>query len=200
MSTEFVTKIKELRAITHAGLKDCRDAIKECNGDIKSSIEYLKVKGLLKAEQKLARGGVEGLIYSYIHPGNRVGVLLELSCETDFVSKNSNFSNLAHNIAMHIASAKPKYIDRTHVSAETISDCESLFREQAITAGIPEKRLEQAIKGKLDKYLAAVCLMEQSFIRDDTVTISELIKLNIVTFGENITLKRFSVFVLGEID
>lgn len=188
MSTEFVSKIKQLRELTQAGLKDCRDALKECGSDILLAVEYLKVKGLFNATKKIHRHSPEGVIYSYIHPGSRIGVMLELNCETDFVAKNKTFLELAHNICAHIAAAKPKYIDRDSLDNDIISAQLDDLKGKS----------KEVIAEKLNKYFKSVCLMEQKFVKDESITVDELVRLNIAIFGENIKLKRFSMFIIGE--
>lgn len=190
--------VKELRDKTGAGIMDCKSALVEANGDVEEAIKILREKGLKTAERKASRETTEGIIKSYIHPGNRVGVLLELNCETDFVARTDEFQQLAKDISMQIAAAKPDYISREDVPDEVIETEKEILRKQALKEGKPRNIVEKIVDGRLDKFFSQECLMEQFFIKDDKQTIEELIKSHIAKFGENIVVRRFTLYLLGQ--
>ncbi|MCX7678276.1 MAG: translation elongation factor Ts [Spirochaetes bacterium] len=190
--------IKELREKTLAGMLDCKKALVECNGDMEKAIEYLRKKGLSAAAKKSERSAKEGIITSYIHNNNKVGVLLELNCETDFVARNAEFQELAKDIAMQIAAANPLYIRSEDVPTEVIEKEREIYREQMKDSGKPENVIEKIIDGKIKKFFTEVCLLEQEFIKDNKITINDLIKNKIATLGENITVGRFARFQIGK--
>ncbi|HEY4695336.1 MAG TPA: translation elongation factor Ts [Candidatus Hydromicrobium sp.] len=190
--------VKELRKKSSAGMMDCKKALVEGKGDIKKAEEILKEKGLAQASRKASRATKEGLISSYIHLGSKVGVLVEVNCETDFVARNEMFKNLVHDIVLHIAAAAPLYVSKEDVPGEVLDKEKELYRKQAINEGKPEKILDQIAKGKLKKYYEENCLLEQPFVKDNDIKIGDLVKQNIAKIGENIVIKRFTRYVLGE--
>ncbi len=190
--------VKELRKESGVGMMDCKEALVECKGDFKKAGEYLREKGLLKASKKSTRATKEGVIDSYIHLGSKIGVLLEINCETDFVAKNEVFKNLAHDISLHIAAAAPIYISKDDVSGEVIEKEKEIYKKQALNEGKPEKIIDKIAEGKLKKYYEENCLLNQLFVKDNNITIEEFVKQNISKIGENIVIKRFTRYVLGE--
>lgn len=190
--------VKNLRSMTGAGFVDCKNALVETNGDIDKAVDILRKKGLAKAQKKANREAKEGLIYSYIHAGGRIGVLLEINCETDFVARTSEFQELAKNIAMHIAASNPLHIKREFVSPELVSKEKEIYREQLANVDKPQAVKEKIINGKLEKYYQDVCLLEQPFIKDPSKNIAEIIDNEVARLGENIVLKRFVRYQLGE--
>ncbi|MDA8052986.1 MAG: translation elongation factor Ts [Deltaproteobacteria bacterium] len=184
--------------MTGAGFVDCKNALIETNGDIDKAVDILRKKGLAKAQKKANREAKEGLIYSYIHAGGRIGVLLEINCETDFVARTSEFQELAKNIAMHIAASNPLYIKRELVSPELISKEREIYKEQLTLMDKPQAVKEKIVDGKLEKYYQDVCLLEQPFIKDPSKNIAEIIDNEVAKLGENIVLKRFVRYQLGE--
>ena len=190
--------IKELREATGAGILDCRKALEESGGDFETAVAYLREKGLAEAAKRTDREASDGLIEVYAHPGNRVGVMLELNCETDFVARTPEFRTLAHDLALHIAFAAPRYVSREQVPEEVIEAEKAIYRAQALEEGKPEHIVDRIVEGKLEKFYKTVCLMEQPFVKDEDVTIEELIKDHIARLGENIVMRRFVRYELGE--
>ncbi|MDA8304259.1 MAG: translation elongation factor Ts [Deltaproteobacteria bacterium] len=190
--------VKNLRSMTGAGFVDCKNALVETKGDMDKAVEILRKKGLAKAQKKANREAKEGLIYSYIHAGGRIGVLLEINCETDFVARTSEFQELAKNIAMHIAASNPLYIKRELVSPELVSKEREIYKEQLAAMDKPQAVKEKIVDGKLEKYYQDVCLLEQPFIKDPSKNIAEIIDNEVAKLGENIVLKRFVRYQLGE--
>ena len=190
--------VKELRERTGAGMMDCKKALTETNGDTEKAIEYLREKGLSAAAKKAGRIATEGVIETYIHGGGRIGVMLELNCETDFVAKTDDFKELAKDIAMHIAAAKPEFLRPEEVPAEELEKEKSILRAQALNEGKPEKIVDKMVEGRIAKYFKDVCLMEQPFVKDPDKTVSQLITEKIAKIGENISVRRFIRYELGE--
>lgn len=190
--------VKTLREMTGAGMLECKSALEEANGDLEAAVEILRKKGVAKAAKKAGRETKEGLIHSYIHAGGRIGVLLELNCETDFVARNELFKELANEIALQIAAMKPQYVKREDVPREVVEKEGEIAREAAMAEGKPAHIAEKIAEGKLEKFYKEVCLYEQPYIKDDKKTIEELIKEYIAKIGENIQVRRFSRFELGE--
>lgn len=190
--------VKTLREMTGAGMLECKSALEEANGDLELAIEILRKKGVAKAAKKSGRETKEGLIHAYIHPGGRVGVLLELNCETDFVARNELFKELANEIALQIAAMKPQYVKREDVPREVVEKEGEIAREAAIAEGKPPHIAEKIAEGKLEKFYKEVCLYEQPYIKDDKKTVEELIKEYIAKIGENIQVRRFCRYELGE--
>ena len=190
--------VKELRERTGSGMMDCKKALAETNGDIEKAIEYLREKGLASAAKKAGRIAAEGLCESYIHGGGRIGVLLEINCETDFVAKTDDFKALAKDICMQIAAAKPEYVRREEVPAEVVEKEKEIFTAQALNEGKPANVVEKMITGRIEKFYKEICLLEQPFIKDNEKTVNQLIVEKISTIGENINVRRFVRYELGE--
>ncbi|MBC8390654.1 MAG: translation elongation factor Ts [Actinobacteria bacterium] len=190
--------VKELREKSSAGMMDCKKALVESNGDIKKAEEILKEKGLAKASKKAFRATKEGIIDSYIHIGSKIGVMLEVNCETDFVARNEMFKNFVHDIALHITAAAPLYVSKEDVPQEVLDKEKELYRKQALNEGKPEKIIDKIAEGKLKKYYEENCLLEQLFVKDNDVKIGDLLKQHIAKMGENIVIKRFERYILGE--
>ena len=190
--------VKELRERTGAGMMDCKKALTETSGDIDKAIDFLREKGLAAAAKKSGRIATEGLVESYIHAGGRIGVLVEVNCETDFVAKNADFQALVKDIAMQIAAANPLYVRREEVPAEIIEHEREILRAQAINEGKPANIAEKMVEGRVEKYYKEVCLLDQIYIKDGDLTISDIIKANIAKIGENISVRRFVRYQLGE--
>ncbi|NQV38165.1 MAG: translation elongation factor Ts [Candidatus Marinimicrobia bacterium] len=190
--------VKELRDKTGAGMMDCKRALVESNGDLEKAVDYLRKSGIAKAEKKSTRSATEGLIYSYIHQGGRLGVLIDIGCETDFVANTDGFKELAHNIAMQIAATNPVSINRDDVPENVVSKEKEIYMEQAKSSGKPDHILEKIIEGKMNKYFEDVCLMEQAYIKDSDKKVQDLFTDIIATLGENIMVNRFVRFAVGE--
>jgi elongation factor Ts len=190
--------VKDLREKTNAPVMDCKKALTDSNGDMEKAVNYLREKGLAAASRKVGRITKEGLVVSYIHPGGRIGVLLEINCETDFVAKNSDFGVLAKDLAMQIAATNPICIKKEDLPAEILEKEKEIYRAQAKSTGKPDKVIEKIAEGKLEKYYTEVCLLEQAFVKDPDIKVQDLIKNYIAKFGENITLSRFIRYQLGE--
>ncbi|MGB2631015.1 MAG: translation elongation factor Ts [Candidatus Omnitrophota bacterium] len=192
----IMDNIKKLRFKTSAGVMECKEALKESKGDIEKAVEILRKKGIAKAAKKASREAKQGVIESYVHMGNRIGVLVELNCETDFVARNHEFRKVAKELAMQVAAANPLYVTKEDVAPEAIEKEKEIFRSQI--TGKPENVMEKIVEGKVGKYFSEVCLLEQPFIRDPNVKIKDLITQLIAKIGENIVVKRFARFELGE--
>jgi elongation factor Ts len=190
--------VKELREMTGAGMMDCKKALTEAGGDIQKAISLLREQGLAKAAKKAERTASEGLIYSYIHPGDKLGVLLEINCETDFVARTDDFKLLTKDIAMQIAAANPLVVERRQVDGSVIEKEAEIYRTQALNEGKPEKILDKIVQGRLEKFFQEVVLLEQPFIKDQDVTVKGLVTNAIAKLGENIVIKRFTRYRLGE--
>ena len=190
--------VKALREATGAGMMECKKALEESNGDTEKAIDYLRKKGLQKVEKKSGRQAKEGIIQSYIHPGSRLGVMVEINCETDFVARTSDFQEFAKDVAMQIAASSPIVVAREDLSQNVIDKELEIYRAQAKEQGKPDKIIDRFIAGKLDKYYQDVCLLEQSFIKDPNKTIKDLLNEKIAKLGENMIIKRFVRFQLGE--
>ncbi|MBE7065005.1 MAG: translation elongation factor Ts [Ruminococcaceae bacterium] len=190
--------IKELRERTSAGIADCKKALTETNGDMEKAAEYLREKGLAAAVKKSGRIASEGVVASYIHMGGKIGVLVEVNCETDFVAKNEVFTAFVKDIAMHIAASNPLYVRKEDVPAEDLEKEAAVLRAQAINEGKPEKIVDKIVSGRMEKYYDDYCLMEQSFVKNPDQTIGDYVKEKIATLGENITIRRFVRYEMGE--
>jgi len=190
--------VKELRERTGAGMLDCKKALEETNGDIDKAIAFLREKGLSAAANKAGRIATEGIVESYIHAGGRIGVLVEINCETDFVAKTDQFKEFVRDVAMHIAATNPKFVRREEVPAEELEKEKEILSAQALNEGKPAHIVEKMVQGRMSKYYEEYCLMEQSFIKDPDKTIGTLINEKISTIGENISIRRFVRFELGE--
>lgn len=190
--------VKELRLKTGAGMMDCKNALLKSNGNLNDAIDHLRKSGITKAEKKGSRQTKEGVVYSYIHAGSRLGVLLEINCETDFVAKTDGFSELAHNVAMQIAATNPISLDISSIDQGLVEREKDIFKEQAKSEGKPEHIIEKMIEGRLQKFYQESCLMEQTYIKDPDKKIKDLITESIATIGENISINRFIRFSIGE--
>ncbi|MFD0711303.1 translation elongation factor Ts [Paenibacillus sp. GCM10027626] len=190
--------VKELREKTGAGMLDCKKALEEANGDLTKAAELLREKGLAAAANKAGRVATEGVVESYIHAGGRIGVLVEINCETDFVAKTDQFKDFARDVAMQIAAASPKFVSREEVSQEELEKEREILRAQALNEGKPEKIVEKMVEGRLGKYYEEFCLLEQPFIKDPDKTVQMLVNEKISTIGENISIRRFVRYELGE--
>ncbi len=202
MSTSTVnisaSQVKELREKTGAPMMDCKQALTEAKGDMEQAVVVLRKKGVSVAAKKAARVTSEGSVASYIHAGGKIGVLVEINCESDFVARTEDFKELVHDIAMHIAASDPKYIRKEDVTPEAYEREKDIFRAQAIASGKPANIAEKMVEGKMAKFYEEVCLLEQPFIKDQTVSIAQLIAAKIGKLGENIAVRRFARFKVGE--
>jgi elongation factor Ts len=190
--------IKDLRQRTGAGVMDCKTALRESKGDMEGAIDYLRRKGLAAAAKRAGRIATEGLVSSYIHAGGKIGVLVEINCETDFVARTEDFQAFVKNMAMHIAATSPQYVSRDQVPPSVVEREKGIYRIQAQDAKKPEKVIEKIIEGKLERFFAEVCLLEQTYIKDPDVTVKEVLDSLIAKLGENIAIRRFARFQLGE--
>ncbi len=191
-------QVKELRERTGAGFSDCRAALVEAAGDLEQAIDVLRKKGQAAAQRKAQREATEGLIGSYIHAGGKIGVIVEVNCESDFVARTADFQRLCHEIAMHVAALDPRFLRREEVTPEILEREREIYREQARAAGKPAEIIEKIVNGKMEKFYEETCLYEQHFIKDESVTIRELIGHMIAKVGENIAVRRFVRFKVGE--
>jgi len=192
--------VKELRFMTGAGMMDCKRALEKTNGNLEKAVDYLRTAGIAKAEQKASRGTTEGVVASYIHPGSKLGVLLEVKCETDFVTKTDGFKQFVKDISMHIAAVAPMVVHRDEMPQTVLDHEKEIYLEQARQTGKPEPILEKIVNGRLDKFLAENVLLEQVFVKDSQKTIGDYLKETIAGLGENIAIARFTRFQLGETD
>ena len=190
--------VSELRARTGCGMMDCKKALVECNGDAEKAIDFLREKGLAKAAKKADRNAKDGRIFSYIHNTGKVGVMVEIDCETDFVAKTEDFQQLGHEVAMHIAASNPQYVAPEEVPADVLEREKAIYREQLAAEGKPEKIIDKILEGKVRKFYEQVCLLEQPWIRDDEKKIKDLVIEQIAKMGENMKIRRFSRFSIGE--
>jgi len=192
--------VKTLRDKTGAGMMDCKKALVKSNGDLDKAVDHLRKSGVAKAEKKGTRETKEGLIYSYIHAGGRLGVLVELNCETDFVAKTDGFTELAHNLAMQIAATNPVALDRDSIDKATVARERDIFTEQAKSQGKPDNIIERMVEGRINKFYQESCLMDQTYIKDPDKKVRDLITEIVSTLGENISINRYIRFAIGESD
>ncbi len=190
--------VKELRDKTGAGMMDCKRALVETDGDLVKAVEALRKAGVTKAEKKGIRSAQDGLVYSYIHHGGRLGVLVEVNCETDFVAKTDGFKELVHNLAIQIAATNPVSVSREQVPEELVKSEQDICTEQAKNSKKPDKMIEKIVTGKMDKYFQEICLLEQPFIKDPDKIVKDLITESIATLGENISVGRYIRYAVGE--
>ena len=190
--------VKQLRDATNAGMMDCKRALQECGGDVEQAKEYLRKKGIAKAEKKADRTTAEGLVGSYIHMGGKVGVLVEVACETDFVARTDDFKELVHNLAMHVAAANPVAVTREDVDPTLIEKEKEIYAAQMREEGKPEQMIEKIVEGKVGKYYSEIVLLEQKYVKDPDLTVEEYVKSVIGKLGENMQIKRFARFAIGE--
>lgn len=191
--------VKQLRERTNAGFSDCRSALVEAEGDIEKAISVLRKKGQAAAAKKAQREASEGLVGHYIHAGGKIGVLVELNCESDFVARTEAFQQLSHGIAMHVAALDPRYVRREEVTSEMLEKEREIYKAQALATGKPEAVVEKIVTGKMEKFYEENCLYEQHFIKDESVTIGEMVTQAIAKLGENISIRRFVRFKVGEV-
>jgi elongation factor Ts len=191
--------VKQLRERTSAGFNDCRAALVEANGDLEKAIDILRKKGQAAAAKKAQREASEGLVGSYIHAGGKIGVLVELNCESDFVARTEAYQQLSHDIAMHIAALDPRYVRREEVTPEMLEKEREIYKAQALATGKPEAVVEKIVTGKMEKFYEENCLYEQHYIKDESVTIGEMITQAVAKLGENISIRRFVRFKVGEV-
>ena len=192
------TQVKELRDRSGVGMMDCKKALVEANGDLEKAFDLLRKSGIAKAQKKAGRSAKEGSVISYIHPGSKLGVLLELNCETDFVSNTDDFKNLGNDIAMHIAATSPQGVSREDISEEIISKEKEIYTEQAKGSNKPDNIIEKMVDGRIQKFYKEIVLLDQDFVKDPNKTISDLITEAVGKLGENIIISRFSRFQLGD--
>ena len=190
--------VQELRERTGIGMMDCKKALQETDGDFEAAVDFLRKKGLSAVQKRAGRDANEGLVTSYIHPGSRIGVLLEVNCETDFVARTDDFQKFAKDVAMHVAAEQPAAVAREDIDEAVVAHEKSIYLEQAKNEGKPEHIAEKIVTGRLDKYFQEVCLVEQSFVKDPDKTIQDLLTELTAKIGEKISIQRFSCFRLGE--
>jgi len=191
-------QVKELRDRTGAGFTACRDALVEAKGNMEQAVDVLRKKGQAAAAKKAQRATSEGLVSSYIHAGGKIGVLVEVDCESDFVARTEDFQRLCHDVAMHVAALDPRFLRREEVTQDVLDREREIYREQAKATGKPEAVIEKIVGGKMEKFYEENCLYEQHFIKDEGMTVKELVDQSIAKLGENITIRRFSRFKVGE--
>ena len=203
MSTSTVNvtaaQVKELRDKTNAPMMDCRNALAESKGDVEAAIVWLRKKGVATAAKKAARTTSEGSVASYIHAGGKIGVLVEVNCESDFVARTDDFKQLVHDVAMHVAATDPRYIRKEDVTPEAFEKEKDIYRAQAAATGKPAAVVEKIVEGKMSKFYEEVCLYEQPFIKDQTITVHQLIAGVVGKLGENISVKRYARFKVGDV-
>jgi elongation factor Ts len=190
--------VKKLRDRTGAGMMDCKNALVECGGDEEKAVELLRVKGLAAAKKKAGRSANEGVIASYIHPGDKLGVLVEVNCETDFVARTDDFREMVKNVAMHIAASDPLAVDRDNIPADILEEEKNIIAGQAKETGKPENVLEKIVEGRLNKFYEESCLLEQPYVKDPDISVKDYVDSVIGKLGENIVVRRFVRFKLGE--
>jgi elongation factor Ts len=190
--------VKELREKTGAGMMDCKKALTETGGDFQKALDYLRQKGLATAAKRAGRVASEGRVGSYIHAGGKIGVMVEVNCETDFVAKTDDFQAFAKDVAMHIAASNPSYLQREELTADVLDREKEIYRAQARDAKKPEKVMEKIVEGKLEKFYGEVCLLEQAFVKDPDITIQDLLNGLIGKLGEKIEIRRFTRYQVGE--
>ncbi|MCY0875286.1 MAG: translation elongation factor Ts [Firmicutes bacterium] len=198
MATVSAALVKELRDKTGAGMLDCKKALTESDGNVEKAIEFLREQGLASAAKKAGRVAAEGVVESYIHAGGRIGVLVEVNCETDFVAKTDEFRALCKDIAMHIAASRPEYLRREDIAQEVVDRETEIFRQQTLNEGKPENVVDKIVAGRVDKYLREQCLLDQPFVKDPSVTVAALVAGKVGKIGENISIRRFVRYEMGE--
>ncbi|MDL1965948.1 MAG: translation elongation factor Ts [Candidatus Desulfofervidus auxilii] len=196
--TITTAQIKELRERTGAGIMDCKKALEKTQGNLEKAIDELRKKGLAKAKKRAGRTAKEGLVHAYIHAGGKIGVLVEVNCETDFVARTEAFQNFVKEIAMQIAAANPLVVNKEQLSSEIIEREKEIYRQQALSSGKPEKIIDRIVEGKLQKFFEEACLVEQPYIRDQSIKIKDLLNELVAKTGEKIVVRRFVRFQLGE--
>jgi elongation factor Ts len=190
--------VKALRDKTQAGMMDCKEALKAADGDMEKAVDHLRKKGLATAQKRAGRATSQGQVGSYIHAGGKIGVLLEVNCETDFVGRTEQFGELVHNLAMHIAAASPVCVRREEMPAQLLEKEKEIYRAQAKETGKPEKVVEKIVEGKVEKFFKEACLMEQAYVKNPDITITDLLNEKLAQIGENLSIRRFARYQLGE--
>jgi elongation factor Ts len=190
--------VKELREKTGAGMMDCKKALAETAGDVQKAVDYLRQKGLAAAATKADRVAADGAVASYIHPGGKLGALVEINCETDFVARTAEFQTLLKDMAMQVAAANPRYVRREEIPAAELDREKTIHRQQALESGKPEKIVDKIVEGKMERFYSEVCLLEQSFIKDQDKKVLDVVNDSIARLGENIQIRRFARYHLGE--
>ncbi len=198
MSEVSASAVRDLRERTGAGMMDCKKALAEVQGDVEKAIVYLREKGLAAAAKRAGRTAADGLVEAYIHAGGKIGVLIEVNCETDFVARTDDFRNLVRDLAMQVAAANPRYVRREDVPADVVEQERTIYAAQAASSGKPPQVIEKMVGGKVEKFFAEICLLEQSFIKDPDKLVSQLVSDAVARMGENIVVRRFARFQLGE--
>ncbi len=198
MSTISAEMVKQLREKTGAGIMDCKEALKTCDADVDKAVDFLRKKGLATAQKRAGRKMSEGTIQSYIHMGGKIGVMVEVNCESDFVAKNEDFVEFSRNIAMHIAATNPVAISQEEVPEAMVAKEMEIYRDQALEMGKPENMVDKIANGKLNKFFKENCLLNQAYVKDPNITVADLLNEQIAKIGENISIKRFCRFQLGE--
>jgi len=191
-------QVQALRGKTGAGIMDCKRALEEANGDVEQAVTVLRKQGAARADARLSRATTEGVIASYIHAGGKIGVLVEVNCETDFVARTGEFQELARNLAMHVAAEQPRFLRQDDVPEDVVDKEREVYRALAIKEGRPEKVLDRIVEGRLKKFYSEVCLLDQPYVRDDQQTVGEVIKEAMAQLGENIVVRRFMRYQLGD--
>ncbi len=198
MAEISAAQVKELREKTGAGMMDCKKALTQCNSDLEKAIDFLREKGLASAAKKEGRIAAEGIVEAYIHGGGRIGVLVEVNCETDFVARGEEFKTLVRDIAMQIAAANPLFLRKDDVPEEIIQHEKDILRVQALNEGKPEKIVDKMVEGRIQKYYKEVCLLEQAFVKDPDITVNDLLLSKIAKIGEKIVVRRFTRYEMGQ--
>lgn len=193
-----VSMVKDLREKTGAGVMECKKALMETHGNLEAAITYLRERGILTAARRAGRVASEGLVGSYVHTGGKVGVLVEVNCETDFVARTEEFHALVRDIAMHIAALQPQYVQREDVPQGVVEKEKAIYMTQALESGKPEKVIDKMVEGRIERFFSEVCLLEQPFVKDPNITVQRLLTDMIARLGENITIRRFARFKVGE--
>ena len=192
------SQVQELRKRTNVGMMDCKNALTEAEGDTEKAIEILRTRGIAKAQDRAGRAAKEGVIEAYIHAGAKLGVILEVNSETDFVARTDEFTSFTKDVAMHIAAAAPLVVSRDDLDTETLEKEKTIYREQALQEGKPEQVVDKIVEGRVDKYYQEVCLLEQAFVKDSDKTVQDLLNELVAQCGENVTIRRFARYVLGD--
>ena len=196
--TITATQVKELREKTGVGMMQCKKALVESDGNVAEAEKFLRKLGVAAAAKKSSRATGEGLVEAYIHTGGKIGVLVELNCETDFAARNEDFQGLVRDVAMHVAAAAPRFLRREEITPEILEEEQEIARDQALRSGKPEKIVDKIVTGRMEKFYSEVCLLEQPFVKDPDKTINQLVTETVSRMGENIQIRRFARFVLGE--
>jgi elongation factor Ts len=191
-------QVQELRRKSGAGVMDCKRALEESGGDLEQAATLLRKQGMARADARLSRATTEGVVASYIHAGGKIGVLVELNCETDFVARTDEFQELSRNLAMHIAAEHPRYVRQEEIPDDVVEQEKEVYRALAVKEGRPEKVLDRIVEGRLKKFHSEVCLLDQAYVRDDQKTVGELLKESMARLGENIAVRRFVRYQVGE--